>query len=291
MPVTWKTVWLREPQRLTFPNGEPFVVAVESLDWDHLSLEFPRGSKLVLHGALDADERFEWPRIHVFAGSDPGELFFFGGPVAYRVCSDGNILERLETQRNLAEYECGSFNVIVRDDVAVIVYEVGLLFIGDDLRKRWLRRKYMDQHRVTLEDDAVWIREPHAIPIGHRLSDGELISAPEGYNPGVPHARVPDESEMFAECVKTWNREAIICAFQAIASELVKVAPLDQGGDDDGKQLDDLRREVASQIEKMSGNTSARPDHGFADGLARRWRELGLDPKRLLGVATAAVWG
>lgn len=290
MPITWKTVLLREPQQLTFPNGEPFVVAVESLDWDDLSLEFSRGSKLVLHRAVDADERFEWPRIHVFAGNDPAELFFFGGPAAYRVRSDGRILERVETQRDLAEYECGSLDVITAGDIAVIAYEVGILVIGDDLRQRWLRRKYMG-HRVTLGDDAIWIREPHAIPIGHRLNDGELISAPEGYSPGVPRERLPDQSKLFAECVKAWNRDAIICAFQAIASELAKIPSVDRSGDDDGGRLDDLRREVVSQIEKMSADTSARPDHGFAEGLAKRWRELGLDPRRLLRVATAVLYG
>src|SRR6185312_13678322 len=115
MPVTWKTVWLPEPQHLTFPNGEPFVVAVESLDWDDLSLEFPRGSKLVLRGALDADGRFEWPHIHVLAGNDAAELFFFGGRTAYRVSSDGRVVDRLETHRDPADY---SFDVITQGDIA-----------------------------------------------------------------------------------------------------------------------------------------------------------------------------
>ena len=288
MPVTWQTVWLREPQDLAFPNGERFVAAVKSADFDDLSVKFASGPELVLAGVIDADERFLWPRLHLFVGADPAQLFFFGGPAAYRVRSDGHVLERLETQRNLAEYECGSFDVITAGDIAVIVFEVGILVIGDDLRQRWLRRKYMDQHHVTLEADGVWIREPHAIPIGHRLSDGELISAPEGYSPGVPVGRVPDETEMLAECVKAWNREAIICAFQAIASELAEVASTNQGSD--RRQIYDLRRDVATQIEKMSGDVSARPNHGFAEDLAMRWGELGLDPKRLLGIATTAVY-
>jgi hypothetical protein len=290
MPVTWETIWLREPQDLAFPNGERFVVAVESADFDDLSVKFASGPELVLAGVIDADERFLWPRLHLFVGVDPTQLLFFGGPAAYRVRSDGHVLERLETQRDLADYECGSLDVITAGDIAVIVYEVGILVIDDDLRRRWLRRKYMNQHRVTLEDDAIWIREPHTIPIGHRLSDGELISAPEGYSPGVPCGRVLNQSELFAECVKAWNREAIISAFQAVALELAKVASAAQGGGDDRRQLDDLRAEVASQIAKMSREASARPDHGFAEGLAMRWRELGLDPKRLLGIATTAVY-
>lgn len=289
MPVTWQTVWLQEPQDLAFPNGERFAAAVKSVDFDDLSVKLASGPELVLAGVIDADERFLWPRLHLFVGADPAQLFFFGGPAAYRVRSDGRILERLETQRSLAEYECGSFDVITAGDIAVIVFEVGILVIGDDLRQRWLRRKYMG-HRVTLEDDAIWIREPHAMPIGHRLSDGELISAPEGYSPGAPRERLPDESELFAECVKEWNREAIIAALHAIASELAMIALAGQCSDADRRQLDDLKGEVVSQIEKMSGDASARPDHGFAESLTMRWRDHGLALKRLLGIATNAVY-
>jgi hypothetical protein len=280
MPVAWKTVWLREPQQLTFPNGEPFVVAVESLDWDDLSLAFPRGSKLVLRGALDADGRIEWPRIHVFAGNDAAELFFFGGPTAYRVSSDGRVVERLETHRDLADY---SFDVITRGDIAVIVYEVGILVIGDDLRQRWLRRKYMDQRQVTLEGDAIWIREPHVIPIGHRLSDGELVSAPEDYNPGNPYDRDPDEREVFEGCVNAWDREAALSAFQAIASHLATLTPR-------SAEIDALRKGLAAEIEKMTADASARPTRGFAADVAMRWCALGFDMKRLFRVAIAAVY-
>jgi hypothetical protein len=283
MPVTWKTVWLREPQQLTFPNGEPFMVAVESLDWDDLSLEFPRGSKLVLHGALDADERFEWPRTHVFAGNDPAELFFFGGPTAYCVSSDGRAVERLETHRDLAHYECGSFDVIIARNIAVIVYEVGILVIGDDLRQRWLRRKYMGPGEVSLEGDAIWIREPHSIPIGHRLSDGDLISAPEDYSPGVRRGGVLDEREVFDGCVKAWDREAVISAFQAIASHLATLTPR-------SAEIDALRKGLAAEIEKMTADASARPTRGFATDVAMRWCALGFDMKGLFGVAIAAVY-
>src|SRR5438552_314749 len=99
MPVAWETIWLREPRHLAFPNGERFVVAVESADFDGLSIKFATGRELVLAGVIDADERFLWPRLHLFVGADPAQMFFFGGPVAYRVHSDGHILERLETQR------------------------------------------------------------------------------------------------------------------------------------------------------------------------------------------------
>ena len=105
----------------------------------------------------------------------------------------------------------------------------------------------------------------------------------------MPRQRLPDESELFSACVKEWNREAIIAALHAIASELAMIAR--RGSDADRRQLDDLRSEVVSQIEKMSGDASARPGHGFAERLTMRGRELGLDSKRLLGVATNAVYG
>jgi hypothetical protein len=292
MPVSWKTVSLREPQELMVPNGEQFVVANKPAHSEDLSVAFSDGRELTLAGAVDADERFLNPRIHVFAGTDPGKLLFFGGPVAYRVHSDGHILGRLETHRDLADYECGSFEVIAERDIAVIVYEVGILVIGDDLRPRWLRRKYMGQGQVTLEADVIWIRGPHEIPIGHRLSDGELISAPEGYRPGVPRGRVPNESELFEEGVNAWDRPAVMRVFQALASELATLAETGRtsGGHDDRAQLDELRGNVNAQIEKMSKDPAARPDRGFATGLAARWGQLGLDRKRLFDVAMRAAY-
>lgn len=277
-PVTWQTIWLCEPQRLSFPNGQPFVAAVESIDWDDLSIELSSGPRLILRRAIDADERFDCPRIHLFAGTDPAELFFFGGPAAYRVRSDGGILERLETHRDLASYECGSLDVITERNLAVIVYEVGILVIGDDLCQRWLRRKYIGRQQIAVDDGILWLREPHLIPIGHRLSDGELISAPEDYSPGIPYDHPPDEREVFDACVKSWNREAIISAFQAVASHLAALA---QGS----AEIDTLRISIAAEIERMTADGSARPARGFAADAATRWSALGLDAKRLFGVA------
>jgi hypothetical protein len=186
MPVTWTSIPLNEPQELRFPDGQEIMIDCRDADFDHLGVRFSFGLDRVLPESDDADERLEWPRVTVFTGNNPSEMFFFGGPIAYRLRSDGEIVQRVETHRDLADYECGRLDVLQHRDIAVIVYEVGILAIGDDLRPRWLKRKYMDEHDIAIEDDLLILRRDSIKPVIRRLSDGELLSSPKNYTPGQP---------------------------------------------------------------------------------------------------------
>lgn len=101
MPVAWKSIPLGEPQALEFPNDEPIVIECRDRDFDHLGVRFSFGLDRVQPSAVDADEGLKRPRVTIFTGNDPREMFFFGGPIAYRLHSDGEIVQRVETHRNL----------------------------------------------------------------------------------------------------------------------------------------------------------------------------------------------
>ena len=295
MPVSWNTVWLQEPRELAFPNGQPFVLTVKSIDFDDLSVGFSNGVELVLPGVIESDGRFEWPRIHLFAGNDPGELFFFGGPAAYRVRSDGHIAEKLETHRDPADY---SLDVVTQQDIAVIVYEVGILVIGDDLRPRWQKRKYMDTYEIAIEEGMLILRKPFIRPIVHRLSDGEVIAAPKDYSPRVGERSLPDERELIEHFFDVLDNTGMVRALSAICAEARKI--VEQGGPDQkrvsrdqrgDRRAEELSDRITAQINVVkAGGPEFRVDQAFIDDLIARWLELDRDLISLLRTITRCVY-
>lgn len=103
------------------------------------------------------------------------------------------VVQRVETYRDLADYECGNLDVLRHRNMAVIVYEVGILAIDDDLRPRWLKRKYLSRYEIAIEDDLLILRQGSIKPVIHRLTDGELLSSPRNYSPCDSSGTSPDD--------------------------------------------------------------------------------------------------
>jgi hypothetical protein len=296
MAITWTSMPLDEPQELQFPDGQEIMIDCRDADFDHLGVRFSFGLDRVLPQAVDADERLEWPRVTVFTGNNPSEMFFFGGPIAYRLRSDGEIVPRVETHRNLAEYECGRLDVLRYQNLAVIVYEIGILAIDDGLRPRWLKRKYMGEEEMAIEGDLLVLRTRFHKPVMHRLTDGELLSSPKDYSPGVPRTR-PDDGQMIVGVLGALDAEGLIRALSAVSAQLNAFA--DRGAADqqhasgsrsDRERLVRLKARLDAQTEKVSAVGSGNDlDAGFVEGLVAEWQELGLDLKTLLTVVARAL--
>jgi hypothetical protein len=287
MPITWTSIPLDEPQELRFPDGQEIMIDCRDTNFDHLGVWFSFGLDRVLPRAVDADESLEWPRVTVFTGNNPSEMFYFGGPIAYRLRSDGEIVQRVDTHRDLADYECGSLDVLRHQNIAVIVYEVGILAIDADLRPLWLKRKYMGKYETTIEDDLLKLQRRFMRPVVHRLSDGELISSPRDYSPGLGRRALPDQHEMIRVFLGALDAEGTVRALTPIVGELTGRAKIEL----DRERSDRLRTLVASKIEAAR---TAEPAHGlddaFIEALIAGWSDLGRDLKALQRMLVKGVY-
>lgn len=285
MPIAWKTVVLAGPQELLFGDYEPIVVErvdAESLD---LRVTFLDGRQKMLQGAVDTDERFLDPRITIFTGTDSAEMLLFGGPQAYRLRSDGKIVDRIATLRDLEDYECGSLEVVLHDNLAVIVYEVGILVIDDRLTPRWLRRKYMGRGNIEIADGLLCLREPFTRPIKHRLSDGELVSRHRSYGPGVARNEPPDDREIVACLLHSLDGRGLASALTAIETALARwphAAPADE--------MEALKQLIAREQEAIKHCDPDDPGDGASlDRLIDHWLAIGGELAQLRDLTCEAI--
>jgi len=141
-----------------------------------------------------------------------------------------------------------------------------------------------DRYCVGLADPNCVLLEDN--PVAHVLAPRPALAqviADDEDTYLIHDDRDPDEREVFEGCVKEWDREAVLSAFQAIASHLATLTP-------GSAEIDALRKGLATEIERMTADGSARPTRGFATDVAMRWCALGFDVKRLFGIAMAGVY-
>lgn len=268
MSIIWKPVVLTEPRELLFGDHEPIIV--ERVDGRPLDLrvKFSHGLHLLLQGAVDTDERHPEPRITVFRGGDPAQLFVFGGPQAYRPRSDGRIVDRLATFRDLDEYE------------------VGILVIDDRLTPRWLHRKYIDDGDPHIADGLLCLRRPFRRPVKRRLSDGQLVSRHRDYMPGVDRLGVPDDRDSVTAFLHALDGRGLAHALPAVDAALARRPASTSRG-----EIDALRRLIANEIDALGHCDPDDPGDGAAlDRVIEGWLATGGDLGQLRDLISGAVF-
>jgi hypothetical protein len=177
--------------------------------------------------------------------------------------------------------------VLRHQNIAVIVYEVGILAIDADLRPLWLKRKHMDEYEIAIEDDLLKLRRRFMRPVVHRLRDGELISSPSDYSPGLGRRALPDHREMIESFLGALDPEGIVRALSPIVGELTGTAKTEF----DRKRIDRLRTLVASKIDATRTTEPARGlDDVFINALIAGWLDLGRDLTVLQGILIKGVY-
>lgn len=146
-----------------------------------------------LSRVVDTDQALAMPRVLVIQGSEPSELFLFGGEMAYWLTSDGKIAGEAPTYRDYRIDDLWSLEIIPFGENLIVVYETGLLVINEALELKWQRRKYIGEHLHLVNDDKVQLVDegPHGDQfVTFRFSNGDVLSAPANWRPGEP----PDNS-------------------------------------------------------------------------------------------------
>jgi hypothetical protein len=140
----------------------------------------------------------------------------------------------------------------------------------------------MGGYEITIKDDLLKLRERFMRPVIHRLSDGELISSPSDYSPGVGGRALPNHREMIESFLSALDAEGVVRALSAVSAELTEI---------DNERIAPLRTLVTSQIEAVRATDSAPGlDQKFVNSLIAGWVELGRDLKALQGIVVKGVY-
>jgi len=181
---------------LKFPDGKTAEIEQASvyptiLGSCDLRVQSASSRVVVLSNVVDTDYRLDTPRVFVFTGSDPSLVMIFGGEVAYRLTSDGQLDDSIPTHRKYADVGLWTTEVVVRDRFSIIIYDTAVLVLDEALNVKWHNRKYLTDSFLQIDGNELHLVD-HAV-YGDRyvtfdLSTGKIVSAPPNWNPDAPRA-------------------------------------------------------------------------------------------------------
>jgi hypothetical protein len=154
---------LRTPQQLIV-QGQA-VGTIERIDYydriNGLRINYKDGRKIDLPSAVDISEQLEEPRILVVEGVDPHRFFIFGGEIAFWLSTDLTQIDRLDLFRKHALEEYWTTTVFEQPQAIIVIYEVGVLVIGETLQVLLHREKLINDFFVAIEDNALKFLRDH----------------------------------------------------------------------------------------------------------------------------------
>lgn len=125
---------------------------------DGLVVHFDSGPHFELHAVVDVSEQIEHPRVFVIEGALPDAFLVVGGERAYRMTIDGMVTTEASLFRKWGEEEYWTTRIIEHGSCLIVIYEAGVMAIGQDLALRWHTRKLLNDDFLAVEGDALKFR-------------------------------------------------------------------------------------------------------------------------------------
>jgi hypothetical protein len=175
--MEWTEVELTGVQPLHFKGKR--IGTVERRDaWgsrvDSLALRFDTGALAELRAAVDVSEQLSNPRVFIIEGTSPDTFLLFGGERLYWVSANGEVKSEFATFREWGSEEYWVTDIIPQQDALVIIYESGVLMIGEALQVRWHQSKYFNDDLVAVEGRALKFSRDGQEEWIIRLEDGSV---------------------------------------------------------------------------------------------------------------------
>lgn len=161
--MKWQELILRGTQRLLFPNGETARLDEHRGYGDvrTLRVRFDNGKELRLPNAIDCSEMLEDHRVLVLEGRWSDRVLLLGGEQSYCIYSDGAVGESFRLFRGNGFEGYWTTAVIGRGDTLLIVYENGVLVIGDDFTVRFHKMKLINDVVSQIEENRLKLVRDH----------------------------------------------------------------------------------------------------------------------------------
>jgi hypothetical protein len=124
---------------------------------------------------VDGGEAADEPRCLALHGRSPSRLLVLGGPVAYRIRSSGLPEETITLRRRWETSMRWGIHLLDTVRGTLIVYESGVLLVGDDLAVRWHQRKYSTDAFDRIDGEHLCFRDARTLPWKMSLDDGRRL--------------------------------------------------------------------------------------------------------------------
>lgn len=172
--MKWTEIALRGVQPLQF--GGKRVGTVERRETadriDGLAVRFDAGPYVELRAAVDVSEQLECPRVFVIEGTPRDTFLLLGGEKAYWLTSDGAVKAESPLFRKWGEEEYWRTQIVEHGSGAIVIYEAGVLAIGETLELRWHKPKLFNDDFVAVEGNTLKFARDHDAEWLMRLEDG-----------------------------------------------------------------------------------------------------------------------
>ncbi|HEX8600624.1 MAG TPA: hypothetical protein VF952_19175 [Chloroflexia bacterium] len=172
----------------TFPDGTRALASyysqVERGEWrGHARIVIPDKGGLDLLDLVDDGQTVDEPRIHVIYGLSPSEVFLFGGPKAYRINSNGTVMEEVELYRGRELEEYWDTAIESTEVGILVIYESGCLLLDNMLQVSWHIKKYLNDFFYRVSSDEIEFLRDHEERWRLALTDGHVIEPPNDKQP------------------------------------------------------------------------------------------------------------
>lgn len=155
--MKYTEITLRDVQPLPFGGKRIGTVQLhETADRiDGLAIHFDNGPHVELRAVVDVSEQLERPRVFVIEGALPDAFLLIGGENAYRITLDGMVKAEASLFRKWGEEEYWATRIIEHASGLIVIYEAGVMAIGEDLALRWHTRKLLNDDFTAIERNAL----------------------------------------------------------------------------------------------------------------------------------------
>jgi len=155
--MKWTELALNGTERLQF--GGKHIGSVQrqaaAKRTNDLAVYFEGGPRLDLAEAADVSQSLENPRLFIIEGTLTDTFVTFGGEKAYWLTTAGALKSELPLFREAGLEEYWTTQFLQEPNGLIIVYESGILAIDLDLALRWHNHKFLNDHFVRLDQDAL----------------------------------------------------------------------------------------------------------------------------------------
>lgn len=129
---------------------------------ESILVQLSTGSQIELPESADNGETTEAPRVHVIKGNPSDQVFLFGGEIAYRLHSDGRVLESLVTYRHRDLDEFWDTKILLlEEEILIVIYETGVIAINQDLQVQWHVHKLVNDFFSHIEGKQLMFLRDH----------------------------------------------------------------------------------------------------------------------------------
>jgi hypothetical protein len=156
--MKYTEIILRNGQPLQFDGERIGTVQVqETADRiDGLTVHFDNGPHVELRAVVDVSEQLECPRVFVIEGALPDAFLLIGGEKAYEIATDGTVRSEASLFRKWGEEEYWTTRIIEHASGVIVIYEAGVMAIGEDLALRWHTPKFFNDVKGSVNGIVVF---------------------------------------------------------------------------------------------------------------------------------------